>query len=189
MVQYQNIILRPMIESDLTEEQYWQTVDTEWMDWDSPWEDDANFCIETARTQLLKTINNPPPIYYRLRIITETGRHIGSVNYYTMNESPLMGAVGIGIPPQDARGHGYGKNALIAWIAYHFHKSSPDALYTQTWSGNDPMINLAKSIGFEETERIKNIRRVKGQLYDACTYRITREQFNASYKGVVFYEH
>jgi len=86
-------------------------------------------------------------------------------------------AVGLDIPPRDKRGRGYGKAALCAYMDYLFDKLDVDVLYTQTWSGNLPMISLAAKIGFAEVRRIKDLREVDGKRYDALTFAITREDF------------
>ena len=36
-IRYKDIILRDMIESDIEDWIRWETVDTEWMDWDGPY--------------------------------------------------------------------------------------------------------------------------------------------------------
>lgn len=45
-------------------------------------------------------------------------------------------------------------------------------IYTQTWSGNIPMISLAKKIGFQEYKRNKNMRTVKKEKFDRVTLRL-----------------
>lgn len=42
-------------------------------------------------------------------------------------------------------------------------------IYIQTWSGNIPMISLAKKIGFQEYNRDKDMRGVKGEKYNRVT--------------------
>ena len=178
-MKYKNIILRPMKESDLADEERWHTIETEWGEWDAPWEEDdpIDIHMERERKYLEKIQREPPEIYGVLEIDTIEGRHIGGVNRYYIDGVKDLLAVGICIPPVYARGRGYGKNALVLWIAYHFASSYVDEIYTQTWSGNYPMIRLAESIGFEEIGRIKGIRKVHGGRYDALTFCISKEKF------------
>jgi len=182
---YKNVVLRPMCENDLVDEERWSTVETEWCDWDAPWEEVEPFDMEEERELLQKRINNPPKVYSVLELDTDEGRHIGGVNHYFIDRQRDLKAVGISIPPLNARQKGYGKNALILWIAYHFANSTVEEIYTQTWSGNYPMIKLAESIGFAEIGRIKGIRKVRGQRYDALTFLISRSDFNKRYGNVL----
>ena len=181
---YKNIVLRPMRESDLVDEERWNTVETEWGEWDAPWEADEPFDMEEERAYLLKHIQNPPKVYSVLELDTDEGWHIGGVNHYFIDKQRDLKAVGIAIPPIGARGKGYGKNAFIIWIAYHFANSNVDEIYTQTWSGNYPMIKFAESVGFEEIGRIKGIRKVRGGRYDALTFSISRKYFYERYEDV-----
>ena len=174
---YKNIILRPMCENDLVDEERWSTVEVEWQEWDAPWEEDEPFDMEEEREMLLKKLANPPRVYGTLEIDTDDGQHIGGVNRYFIDRQKDLLAVGIAIPPITARRKGYGKNAFILWIAYLFSNGPFEEIYTQTWSGNYPMIKLAESIGFEEIGRIKGIRRVRGERYDALTFSLSRKCF------------
>jgi len=92
--------------------------------------------------------------------------------------------VGLAIPPTNARRKGYGKNALLRYMAYIFYEKNIDELYTQTWSGNYPMIKMAENIGFTEIGRIKGIRRVNGNRYDALTFMMSRKDFFERYTDI-----
>jgi len=176
-----------MKESDLADEERWQTIETEWGEWDAPWEEDLPLeeHMEKERKYLEKIQSNPPKVYGVLELDTIDGRHIGGVNRYFIDDDRHLPAVGICIPPIDARRNGYGKNAMVLWIAYHFANSDADEIYTQTWSGNYPMIKLAAKIGFKEIGCIKNIRRVRGKRYDALTFSITKDEFYRRYSNVL----
>ena len=80
-------------------------------------------------------------------------------------------AIGIDIADSKYRGLGIGKEAYKQYINYYKNLGFTE-LYTQTWSGNIPMINLAKSLGFEEINRYKNLRTVNDKKYDALTFKI-----------------
>ena len=181
---YKNVTIRPMQESDLADDLHWNTVETEWGEWDAPWEEDEPFDMEKERKKLQATLANPPKVYSLAEIDTDKGRHIGELNHYHIDGDKNLKALGIVIPPLDARGKGYGKNAFILWLHYHFANSDAEEIYTQTWSGNYPMICMAKSIGFEEIGRIKGIRRVKNQRYDALTFSISKEYFYELYNDL-----
>jgi len=183
LISYKNVTLRPMRESDLADEERWQTVETEWGEWDAPWEEDEPFDMEKERAYIQKIQSEPPKTYSMMELDTIEGRHIGGVSRYFIDDDKHLLAVGIDIPPIDARRKGYGKNALVLWMSYHFANSDADEIFTQTWSGNYPMIKLAERIGFKEIGRIKGIRRVRGERYDALTFSMSREDFFERYRG------
>jgi len=37
-MKYKNILLRPMCESDIADDEKWFTTETEWGEWDAPWD-------------------------------------------------------------------------------------------------------------------------------------------------------
>ena len=50
-------------------------------------------------------------------------------------------------------------------------------IYTETWSGNYPMIAMAEKIGFEECNRKRNIQVVRGNSYDSLTFKLNINKF------------
>ena len=57
----------------------------------------------------------------------------------------------------------------MTYIDYLYaHNIKP--IYTQTWSGNESMINLAKKLGFRECKRNIGYREIKGIKYDSLTF-------------------
>ncbi|MCL2406757.1 MAG: GNAT family N-acetyltransferase [Defluviitaleaceae bacterium] len=186
MISYKNVTLRPFSESDFSDVIRWFTVDTEWSEWDAPWElwgeDDVITQLEWRGKLLAKNILTAPKYHSPMEIDTPDG-HVGWVSCYRINGvDDGVVAVGINIPPQAARGKGYGKTALILYMSYLFDRADISELYTQTWSGNYRMIKLAEAIGFEEIGRIRGIRRLNGERYDALTFIITKEEFIGKYE-------
>ncbi|MCL2593782.1 MAG: GNAT family N-acetyltransferase [Defluviitaleaceae bacterium] len=178
MLQNGNIILRYIKESDAKDYSNWIYVENEWMDWDAPWEKDEDL------GELLKhyaDVKEEPKIYSRLQIDTLDEQHIGSVNSYYINGDKSKLAVGIGIYSVSTRNKGYGAYALSLWMAYVFKNRDIDIIYTQTWSGNLPMVRLAEKVGFVESNRLINDREVRGLKYDALEFSITREDFFTKY--------
>jgi len=179
-VQNKNITLRYIKEGDIADYVRWTTTETEWCQWDAPWEDnDSGEFVQRQRNSLGKT----PERYSKLEIDTAHGRHIGWVSAYKVGnewacthkiESEKL-AVGVDIPAVSDRGQGYGYNALVMFMKYLFEHEN--LLYTQTWSGNMPMIHLAEKIGFTECDRLPNFCEVRGQKYDALTFSITKSDF------------
>lgn len=164
------IILRYIKESDIENYIKWTTIDTEWQNWDAPWEWPNDEYLKRLKASLKQEPNDS-----RLQITTLSGEHIGSVNSYHINGDKNKLAIGIGIPPLEARKKGYGIAALTVFMEHLF--KSREILYTQTWSGNLPMVLVAEKLGFVEIERINDLREVNGKKYDALTFAITKDEF------------
>ena len=105
-------------------------------------------------------------------------------NAYNYIDGDGMRAVGIAIPDQTARGHGYATQALCTFIIYLLD-CSENEIYTQTWSGNMRMIGLAKKLGFEECCRKVGICTVHGAQCDGLTFRLNKERFRTIYENVI----
>ena len=172
------LILRDMLEQDIADNVRWFTTETEWSDWDAPWEpiEGGEDEQRASWTEYYEAVKDAPPEVFRWkREIELDGVHIGWVSSYTdleyLDKPEEHPAVGICIIPQEARGRGAGTEALrqfIDDIRAHGHST----VYTQTWSGNLPMIRLAEKLGFREVCRKPQIREVRGQRYDAITFRL-----------------
>lgn len=172
------ILLRDMAESDIEDYVRWFTAETEWMDWDAPWETGTS--DETAEreswTAYYRKVKDRPDHALRWKFEIEAdGVHIGWVSayddmeYFTPPEKDAL-AVGIDIPEPARRGRGAGTAALRQFMDY-YRALGRTVLYTQTWSGNTPMLALAEKLGFREVFRAKGVREVRGQRYDAVTLR------------------
>ncbi|MCL2204113.1 MAG: GNAT family N-acetyltransferase [Defluviitaleaceae bacterium] len=177
-MQNESIKLRYIKENDIADYVTWTTTETEWCDWDAPWEEDEDDFLEMQQKLLAKKQG----FYSKLEIETRHGRHIGWVSCYDtdVNDATVT-AVGLNIPAVGDRGQGYGAQALSLYMAHLFEKEA--TLYTQTWSGNLPMVKLAEKMGFTEVRRIIDHREVRGQKYDALTFAITKEAFFEKWTG------
>ena len=69
------------------------------------------------------------------------------------------------------RSKGLGFQAFSAAIEY-YKAHGIDEVYTQTWSGNTPMIRLAQKIGFKLVDVKKDAREHNGKEFDALTFKI-----------------
>lgn len=155
----------------------WFNTKTEWMNWDAPWKL-VNYTFnkkELLKKRLLKTSHNPCfefEIYYN-------NEHIGWISAYYMTDDYKWNdlqptdkiAIVIDIPETKFRGLGIGKQAYKLYLDY-FKSLGYTKIYTQTWSGNTPMINLALRSGFKEINRYKDLRIVNNQKFDALTFEI-----------------
>lgn len=172
------VTLRDIQIEDIDDYVRWYTTDTEWMNWDAPWEGVEEINIDKIITNIRRRINqvtnNPRR---RFEICLESGEHVGWVTSYFIDGDTTKIAVGINIPEDRYRGRGNGRRAIECWIEYLLLEHGLLKLYTQTWSGNLRMMELAKRLGFQEINRRIGTREVRGDYYDAITYEVTRERF------------
>ena len=172
------VILRDMIESDIEDYVRWFTVETEWGDWDAPWEP-IEETEESARerfTKYYEKVKQLDPSAERNDFEIECdGKHIGTVNAYIdlgyMENPDKHPVVGINIYEPGERSRGAGTEALRQFIDY-LHGRGHNVIYTQTWSGNTRMLRVAEKLGFREVYRKEGIREVRGGKYDALTLRL-----------------
>ena len=181
-IKCEDIILREMVESDIEDYVKWFTKEIEWGDWDAPWEP-FNLDEEIERkewTDYYNSVKDLSEDVVRWKFeIEKDGIHIGWVSAYTdldwvENEAEIP-AVGISIPEISYRKNGIGTKALKGFIDY-WRKQGNTFVFTQTWSGNYPMIRVAEKLGFKEIARKKDYREVKGEKYDALTFRLDIEE-------------
>ena len=186
-IEFENIILRDMIESDIEDYVRWFTVEREWENWDAPWEkEDTDEESERKRwTEYYVSVKNRPDDVLRRRLEIEwNGRHIGWISSYCIDENyewvgkiedgqTVHRAVGAGICEPNLWGKRLGSNALRAFINYYF-ENGEDEIYTETWSGNVRMIRCAEKLGFVECNRNVGICEVNGGKYDGLTFRLEK---------------
>ena len=171
-------VLRDMLESDIEDYVRWFTADTEWSDWDAPWEPlEGDEEKERRRwTEYYESVKDLPDDAIRRKYEIEAdGQHIGWINCYTdlgyLENQENIPAIGLDIPCAEYRNHGCGTKAFQIYIDYlkeHGHRS----FYTQTWSGNRTMMRVAEKLGFKEIHRIKDDIEIDHKKYDAVTYRL-----------------
>ncbi|MGI6507479.1 MAG: GNAT family N-acetyltransferase [Saccharofermentanales bacterium] len=179
------IKLRPFRESDIDDVIHWMLVETEWQNWDAPWEDSGDFNPDAYRKRMLKQLRNHrnPSFYGRLEIdVLETGEHVGSVNSYYIDDnfSYTRGGgkftIGIDIIKPANRRKGYGTEAWLLFVRYAL-ESGVEEVYTQTWAGNYPVLALMEQIGFELINVNRNYRVVKGEEVDGYTFILNKDKF------------
>ena len=181
-IEYEDIILRDMIEKDIEDYINWFTKDIDWQDYDAPWEKSISEEKEereswTKYYNYSKTIKDND-IRYKFEI-EYNGIHIGFVSSYFIDDDyeyisyssdkKKYRTIGIDICNKNYRGKGLGELALKAFINYYINLGINE-IYTQTWSGNIRMIKLATKLGFKECSRKVNTRIVNDKDYDALTF-------------------
>lgn len=186
-IDFEDIVLRDMLESDIEDYVRWFTVEREWENWDAPWEKGETFeeAERKSWTEYYEAVKDLPDDALRRKFEIEwNGRHIGWVSSYRIDENyewagtPEDGrtyyrAVGIDLCEPDLFGKGIGTKALRAFMNYYFENGSGE-LYTQTWSGNVRMIRCAQKLGFAECGRSVGEREVRGKIYDGLTFRAVK---------------
>lgn len=191
-IRYRDILLRDMVEADIERMIHWMTVETQWGDWDAPWESLDGFDPTAYRGQMERKLSQPIEGHrWSLMIDTADGIPIGKVNSYLIDEAynyisydevkpgqTVYHTLGLSILSSAYWGHGLGTQALAAWIRYHLDSGIRE-LYLQTWSGNVRMVRSARKLGFVECRRRVGVRQVRGGIYDALTFRLDTERFSA----------
>lgn len=179
----QRISLRDFIKEDIEDRIRWETTETEWLEWDAPWEmEEEPFNPEEYRSLMIKRLSiksDPDRFRYSFQICAndETKKHIGWINAYyidddycyTKNKGKLT--IGIDIPDLSSRRKGYATEAWSLYIKYALDNGIEE-IYTQTWSGNIRVIGLMNKLGFEECNREEGFRIVRGNLYDGLTFKL-----------------
>ena len=180
-VAYKNILLRDMLEKDIEDYVRWFTVQTEWIEFDAPWEP-----VEPAEStvkyweEYYNEVKNLQKEAIRWKFEIEVnGKHLGWVSSYLLDENyewissdtalkNAKLAIGINICENDFWSKGIGTNALEAFLEYYLNLGYKE-IYTQTWSGNIRMLKVADKLAFKPCHIRKDFREVKKKLYDAIT--------------------
>ncbi len=167
------IRLRDRALTDLNDYILWNTLLTEWQNWDAPWEkrdfDEKLFCDNFTPS----ISNNTDQIRKRAEfdaVIDGNFKHIGWLGSYLTGENKDLTAIGIDIPDPSLRGKGFGAAAFSMWIEYLMNSNNLEKIYFETWSGNIRMIELGKKLGFTEDFRVAGLRVVNGGIYDKVRF-------------------
>ncbi len=190
-IEYKDIILRDMEEADIEDDIRWYTVETDWSNWDAPWEPlpDISDTDSYRKKELLKLAEPKDEIRWGFEIETAEGNHIGTVSSYMINKNfewisvkdikpgdKACRTVGISICESSFCEKGFGTKALEAFINYYL-ENGEDEIYCQTWSGNIRMLKCAEKLGFEVCKRKTDYREVNGRKYDGLTFRLDNKKF------------
>lgn len=184
-IRYRDIILRDMIEPDIEDWIRWETVDTEWMDWDGPDLEAPPFVEEEFRAECAELLKGPRTGFRNFfELDTAQGKHIGMVTagltgdnfqYLTREEinagKKYYHTIGIVICESGDWGRGLGTQAVTAFCKHFLNHGKTD-IRLQTWSGNVRMVRCAEKIGFVECNRIVGNRHIRGGVYDGLTFQL-----------------
>lgn len=191
-IKYRDIVLRDMVEADITDWIRWYNVETEWGDWDAPDEPITPVAPEKYREEMMEMLKKPREGFRSfLEMATADGHHIGMVTSYAIDSNfqwmswkdahacgRFTHTIGICICDSRFWGRGLGTQALAAFCRY-FLENGIRALCLQTWSGNVRMIRCAQRIGFVECNRFVGNRNIRSEVYDSLTFRLDIDRFAA----------
>lgn len=199
------VALRDIVSGDIDDYRRWETVETEWQQWDAPWEHEGLSEEQRSRElrayldvleQRVRTDANRTDDEFRNRFEIDylggSGAapvHVGWCASYLVDKAcdivrfsddgganDVLGrAVGIDVCETAMRGRGVATHALELFIAY-LQEHEGLPILTQTWSGNLRMIGLAEKLGFVEIRRKPGIRQVRGRVYDGLTFMYMKER-------------
>ncbi|MGI6198309.1 MAG: GNAT family N-acetyltransferase [Candidatus Cloacimonadaceae bacterium] len=167
----QRVTLRDLTEADLEDYRKWFVEGLEWKKWEAPWEEITEEFAQNYIQRLSNRLAKEAPKIRTLLEIDVDGTHIGGVSHYRIDGNPDFLAVGIAIYDENYWGKGLGREALQLWIEYLFEKRGLEYIYCETWTGNERMVHLALSIGFEIIENDKVLEH-KGIRYHKLKFRI-----------------
>lgn len=167
----------------------WQTVETEWCQWDAPWEmeEEEPFNADAYRAKMTSALSRKRDADrfrygFQICVADETSKHIGWINAYYIDEDYRYTkqngklTIGIDIPDLSARRKGYATEAWQLYIRYLLNQGIEE-IYSQTWSGNVRVLGLMSKIGFVVCNVEKDFRTVRGQLYDGLTLKLALDRF------------
>ena len=176
------VILRDWLESDLDTFSSWSQPGHEWQRLDGPYYpaptvDQVSAQVAKLRERILAA-EWPTPRHVLPVVERKTGRLLGKESRYWQSEETNWLSIGIVIFDSADWRHGFGLEALSAWVSYLF-ESMPQLprLVLRTWSGNHGMVALACKLGFREEARFRKARVVDGVAYDGLGFGLLREEW------------
>jgi len=180
-VQGRRVLLRDPRPEDVEARVRWGTVETEWQNWDAPWEGPGPTPVEELTESRVKkyaasiaaSIAQPlPSPRTQLWVERIGGPLLGWVNSYHHDESDRSIWVGISIAESAFWSQGLGTEALLLWIGYLFRSLDLRRVRLGTWSGNRRMVRCAEKCGFALVGRTVGNREVRGKRYDGLEFEL-----------------
>jgi len=169
-----NIYLRPIEESDLTEN-YQQ------------WFNDEEVCkynshhrfpnyrqdMDQYYNDVIKSKNN----LILAIIVTETDEHIGNISLQDINQIDKTAELAIVIGQKNYWGKGLGKEAAGLIVKHGFEQLNLNRIYCGTLADNVGMQKLAESIGFKKEGVRRQCLYKNGNYQDGFDYGLLRSDY------------
>ncbi|PZR55567.1 N-acetyltransferase [Xylanimonas oleitrophica] len=161
----------------------WLRPHHDWHRWDAPYlprpsEEEAAAYARRIATQVPDGGEGLPPS--RAVVADREGRLLGVVSWYWESEATGWARTGIVLYDPAVRGRGVGREALALWTSFLFARTDWVRLDLATWSGNVPMLSVARALGFVEEGRFRDARVVDGVRYDSVVCGVLREEWFAA---------
>ena len=183
-IERERIVLRDPRPEDVEARVRWAMFETEWQNWDAPWEgpppptaeeiteERVRKCAANIAADIARELPNPRK---RLWVERIGGPLLGWVNSYHHDESDRSIWVGINIAESAFWNQGLGTEALLLWIGYQFRSRELRRVRLGTWSGNRRMVRCAGKCGFVLVNRIVGNREVRGKRYDGLEFELMQQ--------------
>jgi RimJ/RimL family protein N-acetyltransferase len=109
-------------------------------------------------------------------ILTKANDLVGMVSVYNIDQRSRTGELGVYIGEQDLWGHGYGTDAVVAFLRHLFNAADFDSVYLHTYESNLRARRSYTRVGFEVVD---TRRRYSPRLgyHNEVRMTITRERF------------
>lgn len=179
-VRGRRVLLRDPRPEDVEARLRWATVETEWQNWDAPWEGPVEELKEARVSKyaaniaasIAKALPSPRKQLWVERI---GGPLLGWVNRYHHEPEARVTHVGIDICESAYWNQGLGTEALLLWIDYLVKELDLTCVRTATWSGNLRMVRCAEKCGFVVDKVNPGSREVRGKRYDGLEFILNQE--------------
>jgi RimJ/RimL family protein N-acetyltransferase len=195
----ERVILRDPLPEDADASIRWATVETEWQNWDAPWEGFEVVPperIEQSRASHLARIAEPLPTPRKtLWVQLIGGPLLGWVSRYHDDPDDRSTWVGINTCESAYWNQGLGTEALRLWLGYLFANlkwqeasSCPTQVGLRrirmgTWSGNGRMVRCAEKCGLRLVSRSVGLRQVRGRRYDGLEFELLWQETSSCPTG------
>jgi RimJ/RimL family protein N-acetyltransferase len=87
--------------------------------------------------------------------VAETDRYVGVVGYDGVDLRHRFAEIGLFIGPEDARGKGYGRDALLTGLRFGFDTLGLHTVFLSTVDDNERAIALYRDVGFRQVGHIR----------------------------------
>jgi RimJ/RimL family protein N-acetyltransferase len=113
-------------------------------------------------------------------ILTKDDRLIGMISCYNIDRKRRMGELGIYLGEEHTWGHGYGTDALLAFVRHLFTALDFDSVYLHTYESNVRAQRSYLRAGFEIADRRRRYSPRLGYHHELCMT-IARQRFASLY--------
>lgn len=118
---------------------------------------------------------------YNFGIVTKENEElIGTCSLMNIKQVDQTAELGIFIGEEEARGKGYGTEAIKMIMDYGFNTLNLHTIYLGVYSFNEEAIACYKKVGFKEAGRIREAKYHNGKRYDDIKMDILKEEFYKS---------